>query len=385
MERPTILLNGRFLDQRMSGVQRYATEVVLALDALIAREPQLGDWRWLLVTTGRSPHTLPLKRIEELRRPGLLRGHLWEQTSLYVAQRGGHALLNLAGSGPLLGHRQLTVIHDAAVFRHPEHFSRAYVAFHRCVGRIMARRARLATVSGFSRAELSTVIGTPLEPILVAPNGSEHLARAKPDDAVIPELGLAGRPYFLMIGNLSRNKNIATAMRAVAMLGGRAELVVVGGDDPKVFGAGDLPPGDHVRFVGRRSDGEVAGLLRSARALLFPSLYEGFGIPPLEAMVNGCPVIASAIGAVVEVCGHAARYFPPTDAAALAALMQEALDEDDTTRAQRVALGYRRAAAYRWEDTARILAQACTALAAPAPAARTALPAALPEPQRIAP
>lgn len=361
MERLTILINGRFLDQRLSGVQRYAAEIVLALDRLIGSDGAFGDCDWALVTTGRAERRLALRHIDEIRRPGVLPGHLWEQTSLRRIV-GDRPLLNLAGSGPLLAPRQLTVIHDAAVFRHPEHFSRAYGAFHRCVGRVMARRARIATVSDFSRGELAAVAGAPYERILVARNGAEHLARIAPDRSVVARLGLAGRPFFLMIGNLARNKNVATAMRAVEMLDGRAALVVVGGGDPKVFEGGELPPSAGTRFVGRRSDAEVAGLLQAAEALLFPSLYEGFGIPPLEAMVNGCPVIASAIAAVVEVCGETARYFPPKDAAALAALMREALDEDAATRAARVHHGRRRADSYRWEDSARLLAEACIAM-----------------------
>ncbi|WP_205751280.1 hypothetical protein [Brevundimonas sp. 'scallop'] len=145
-----IFINGRFLTQPMSGVQRYARQIVRALD----QRPGAAE-RYVLLTPPGAENlnllNIPTRKIE---RAG---GHLWEQTALAWTARHGR-LLSLGGSGPVLHRRHIVVIHDAAVFRHPEHFRKGYAAFHRALNRILARRARLATVSEFSRRELASVL-----------------------------------------------------------------------------------------------------------------------------------------------------------------------------------------------------------------------------------
>ena len=338
-----IFLNGRFLAQPVSGVQRYGREIVRALD----RRPNAADYV-LLAPSDAAPFDLasiPIRRL-----PGS--GHVWEQTVLAHAARRG-ALLSLGGSGPVLHPRQTVVIHDAAVFRHPEHFRPGYALAHRLLGRALARRATLATVSRFSRAELSAVLGTPADAIAIAPNGADHFARLTPDLDAAARLGLDRRPFFVALGNLAPNKNIPTMIRALTRIADPdVRLVLVGGQDAKVFSRlhADDP---RIIFAGRLDDAAVAGLLRQARALIFPSLYEGFGIPPLEAFAQGCPVLASNIPAVHEVCGPAALYFAPHDDAALAALMMASLDlpADPQWRA----IARQRVAAYSWDASAAVL------------------------------
>ncbi len=339
----TVYLNGRFLAQPVSGVQRYGREIVRALD----RRPNAADYM-LLTPDDAAPFDLtsiPIRRL-----PGS--GHIWEQTVLAHAARRG-PLLSLGGAGPLLHPRQTVVIHDAAVFRHPEHFRPGYVRLHRLLGRALARRARLATVSHFSRAELSAVLGTPAGAIALAPNGADHFARLTPDLQAPARLGLEGHPFFLALGNLAPNKNIPVMIRALDRLADpEVRLVLVGGQDDKVFCRlhADDP---RIIFAGRLDDAAVAGLLRQARALIFPSLYEGFGIPPLEAFAQGCPVLASNIPAVHEVCAGAALYFAPHDDAALTALMSAsmALPPDPQWRA----IARQRVAAYSWDTSAAVL------------------------------
>jgi glycosyltransferase involved in cell wall biosynthesis len=133
-----------------------------------------------------------------------------------------------------------------------------------------------------------------------------------------------------------------------------------------VFGSAGLPePGADVLLPGRLDDAEVAGLMQGARALIFPSIYEGFGIPPLEAFVNECPVLASTAPAVQEVCGDAADYFEPHDDATLARLMTMLLDDHDgALRRDRLAKGAQCVARYTWRGSAKILADACAKVAA---------------------
>lgn len=358
---PTVHINGRFLTQPVSGVQRYAQEIVTALDTLAGEGAPGADYELL---TPPGARTLDLAHIPT-RVIGTRAGHLWDQVDYAKAARHGTALC-LAMTGPVLLRRQVVVIHDAAVQRHPEHFSKAYVLAHSLLDRLLARRAVVATVSEFSRRELAEVLPVAEKDIVVAPNGAEHLSIA-PDTGVVERLGLTPNGYFLTLGNLTRNKNLAVALRALARLApGSAKLVAVGRMDRSVFGSAGLPePGPDVLLPGRLDDAEVAGLMRGARALIFPSIYEGFGIPPLEAFVNDCPVLASTAPAVREVCGPAADYFEPHDDATLARLMQMLLDDaDGAIRRDRLTKARGRVARYTWRGSARILADACAKVSA---------------------
>lgn len=355
----TIFINGRYLSQPLSGVQRYAEEIVRAIDTKVGAGT-IGPSCVLLV-----PHDArdPKLRHIPVQRVGRYSGHVWDQVEYAMAARRGVALC-LAMTGPVALRRQVVVIHDAAVQRHPEHFSKAYVAAHGTLDRLLARRTQIATVSEFSRRELADVLPVRAEDIIVAPNGAEHLA-IQPDEGVLARLGLSDRGYFLTLGNLTKNKNLAVALRALARLEkGRTKLVVVGRIDPTVFGKAGLPEAsDDVLLPGRLDDAEVAGLMQHARALVFPSIYEGFGIPPLEAFVNGCPVLASTAPAVREVCGPAGLYFEPHDDATLAGLMRELLDDaDGQKRAALVAKGRERVALYSWGASADVLIGACERL-----------------------
>lgn len=352
----TVTINGRFLTQPMSGVQRYAAEIVMALDTLLAEErlPDADRTTFRLVAPKGAEPPGPLRRIA-FRETGTGAGHLWDQVVLAKAARGT-ALLSLAGSGPLLHHRQLVVIHDAAVYRHPDHFSRAYGLLHRTLGRVFARTARLATVSEFSRRELAELLRLAPDSFSVAPNGWEHLARITPHEGTATRL-VGKAPFFVIVGNLTANKNLAVAIGAFALLpAGTAKLVVVGRADSSIFGGG-MQAAAHpdVIFAGRLTDAELADVLRGSRALIFPSIYEGFGIPPLEAMQAGTRVLTSRAAAVVEVCDGVADFFDAHDQAALAGLMTNVLSEDQATRRARLRAGTERLERYGWAGSARIL------------------------------
>ena len=349
----TIFVNGRFAFQPMSGVQRYAGEILRALDA-IATEKEI-----VLLSPIGAPDA-GLTRIEQ-RFVGRGIGHGWDQWAFARTARDEVAL-SLAMSGPLFHPCQLVVIHDAAVHRHPGHFSRRYAAGHRLLDRGLARRATIATVSEFSRAELAQVLGIPVGAIVVAPNGADHV-RALPDPAFVAQLGLRPRRFFLMVGNLTANKNVAVALRAIDRLDHPdTMLVVVGAAHRGVFGAAELAAHPQLLLAGRLDDGAVAALMGAACALVFPSHYEGFGLPPLEAMALGCPVLASDCAAALEVCGGAAEHFAPDDDLQLAGLMRMALADSGAWREAQIAAGKVRAQHFRWEGSAQILLDACTTL-----------------------
>lgn len=353
-----IIINGRFLSQSLTGVQRYAAEMVKATDRLLASgeaPAALLGAEWQLLTPSDASVTLDLSRIE-IRKIGRRSGHGWDQVDLARAAAGGR-LISLANSGPVLHSNQIVVIHDAQVFRRPDFFSSTYLAVHRTLDRLLARTATIATVSQFSRGELAAVLGLSPASIPVFPNSAEHFAATTPDFTVIDRLGLIPRGFFLSVGSMTKNKNISLAIEAAKLLDRPdVPLVVVGGDNSKVFQGGSTAAEPGVIMVGRLTDGEIAALYARAMAFVFPSLYEGFGVPPLEAMMFGCPVIASTADAVRETCGDAAAYFDPLRAEDLRQRMLERVAAggiSDVERGKQV----KRIAAFSWHKSAEQLLQ----------------------------
>ncbi len=349
--RADVYINGRFLTQKESGVQRFSLQLVRALDTRLSG----GGRRWtLLVPPGARAVDLQHIAVREV---GKGQGHGWDQLLRFHVGRGD-LLVNLANSGPILRGRSLSVIHDAAVFRTPANFTRGYRTYHRLLGRLIAIRSRIATVSRFSRDELAIALGVEAHRIDVIPNSSEHLLAVSPDSSVLKELSLTPGEYFLAIGSPVANKNLARAIEAFRSLGEPdRRFVIVGSVDRAVFGASfeRIPPG--VVMAGGLSDAKMAALIREARALVFPSLYEGFGIPPLEAMQYGCPVLASDIPPVREVCADAAVFFDPLDIVSIAAAMRRSIDEP-SLRADLARRGSERVQHYSWSASAELLQSA---------------------------
>ena len=348
----TTFINGRFLTQTTSGVQRFAREVVIALDKRLSENPTAEEW--VLLTPEGATERLPLRAITQ-RATGRSSGHVWEQTSLYQAARNGR-LVNLGNSGPILHSRAVTVVHDAMIFRTPENFSRKYRMVHGLLGRLLARRGKIATVSEFSKRELESAFGT--KDVAVVSNSCEHMAAVVKDETVVSRLGLDGEPYLLFVGSRTPNKNLRRAMEAILMMGPAApKFVIAGAAASSVFQSyetsetGAKSDTDKVVFTGRLSDEEIAGLYAGATALLFPSLYEGFGIPPLEAMLLGCPVLASDIPPTREVCGDAALFFDPYRPDDMVRAINEVLHRPEH-RATMIERGHQRAQAFSWDRSA---------------------------------
>jgi glycosyltransferase involved in cell wall biosynthesis len=350
-----VFLNGRFLSQSLSGVQRFAAEIVRAIDQLIDRQQlpaRLSDASWTLLVPSNAEERLALKHIR-IESVGTRTGHAWDQIDLAMAARNG-TLISLANSGPVLHRRHHIVVHDAQVFRHPEFFSRSYASFHRGLGRLYARTANLITVSRFSRSELSAVLGIPPDAITVCSNSAEHLAGVKPDPSILERFELGPGRYFLAIGSTKKNKNIRLATDAIKSIPVSHRLVIVGAEDERVFRHSDQIADERVVRVGRVSDEAIAALYQHAAALIFPSFYEGFGVPPLEAMLFGCPVIASDIAVLREICGDAAEYCSPTDAGQLSRLMLERIEKGPLSAVERQRQAGR-LAQYTWTTSALAL------------------------------
>lgn len=308
-----VVINGRFLQRSVTGVERFATEILVALDNKISN----GQSELPPLVIAVPPGTQPAIQFKNLTvvEVGSRQGHAWEQWDL-LRYSAGKFLVNLCNTAPAIKKHQVVVIHDAAVFAVPA----AYGAVFKLVYKIMHRTlatvgAHIWTVSEFSKAQLQHFLGLNPQNILVLPEGGEHVLRLPPDHRIQDKAGLTHRPYVLAVSSAQLNKNFGFVAKALATMGDPGfDVAVAGGANPSVFvGKGETLP-TFVKHLGYVSDAELASLYQKAACFVFPSLYEGFGIPPLEAMAHGCPVVAANAASIPEVCGDAAVYFDPRDA-----------------------------------------------------------------------
>ncbi|KAB0632375.1 glycosyl transferase family 1 [Burkholderia stagnalis] len=349
-----LAINGKFASQRMTGVQRVAYE----LTAELARIAGAADAPPVVVQPAHDPAALPAQARRQVA-PGL-RGVLWEQWTLPRATCG-RTLLSLCNVGPLLKREQVLLIHDAAVFDLPAGYSLAFRVWYRLAFAILKRRARhIVTVSHFSRARIAARLRMPPARVSVVPGAVDHVDRIDADPRVLSRLRLERDGYVLFVGSLAPGKNLGRALEAIALLRRShpaMRFVIAGSANAKIFGeAAGGPRADdpRVTWAGYVTDGELKALYEAAGCFVFPSLYEGFGLPPLEAMRSGCPVIVSHEGALPEVCGGAALFCDAYDAADIAATIARVMD-DAALRERLRAQGVAHAGRFSWQASAQAL------------------------------
>lgn len=347
-----IAFNGKFRAGRHNGVSRVAERLIREVDTLLAAMPAAARPPVHVIVPANCPPLAPLRVIgvETDSRPA---SQAWEQCRLPRLARG-RLLVNLANLAPVLHRPKVTMLHDAQFFRADCSYPWRQRIGYRWLVPWMARTSRrVLTISAFAREDLGRhrAIGAGQGDIVH--NGADHILEMAPRPGALAELGLAPGGYLLLFGSIKAYKNNAVVFAALTGApAGSRPLVVVGPGEGALRAAGLAPPPGTV-FVGGCDDATLRALYEGAWALLFPSRTEGFGLPPVEAMLCGCPVVAAPCGAVPEVCGAAALMADPDDPASWCA--QIAALDDPQARAALVEAGRERAARYTWAEAGRRL------------------------------
>lgn len=298
----TIYVNGRFLCHTMTGINRFAYELCKALSKLF--DFTIVAPKGCILS---EYDTRGLTIVEY----GNLKSHLWEQISLpiFLLTKRNYILLNFSGLGPIFCSSKISTIHDVSFLHNPDWFSKGYYLFYKMLTPIIIRTSwAILTVSEFSKKEILKYYRVKPEKIHVVYNAvTEALDNNVHDNQK--------EKYILTVGSLDPRKNFKTLIGAFSDERLRQiELRIVGGSN-KIFGelGYEVHNFPNIKFFGRISDEELKKQYRNAHLFILASLYEGFGIPPLEALSNGCPIALSDIPVFHEVFESAATYFNPND------------------------------------------------------------------------
>ncbi len=339
-----IIINGRFLTRRITGVERYAGEILGELDKLVT------PGTYMLAVPCYAENVPRYGNIETVR-VGRLGGIAWEQVSLprYVAGRKG-MLLNLCNTAPFRD-PGIVCVHDMKVRAKPEFFGWKFRIWYLFLFRNIFCRARaVLTVSEFSRSEILKYYPHIRAKTYVIPNGWQHYQRIGHDEKCLARYGLEPGNYYFSMGSLEKNKNFRWVLE-VACRNRKEIFAVAGGANGSVFSRQyktEVPP--NVRFLGYVSDGEAKTLMRDCKGFLFPTIYEGFGIPPLEAMSAGAEAVVSDTEVMHEIYGDAAHYIDPMDYEAdLSKIMTEISPEKKKEVLDK----------YSWKKSAKLLKKVC--------------------------
>jgi glycosyltransferase involved in cell wall biosynthesis len=348
----------------MAGAAVYTYELARAL-AAVDRENEY-------VIFARGDHFDDLPAIHAGLRPLKVRASsrpmrlLWEQAVLpwRLRQLRIDVLHSPHHTTPLLpcGCRRVVTFHDLTFFLLPERYPPTRRLYFQTMTRLSARVAGAVVVpSEAVRRDVVRILGLPPERVFAIPEAAGpafHPQDATAVSAVRRRYGLNG-PFILSVGSLEPGKNRERLLEAFARLRARGlehMLVVAGQRAWRYEGEGPLAQrlglAESVRFLGHVPQADLPALYSAAEIFAFPSLYEGFGLPTLEAMACGTPVVASNVSAVPEVVGDAAIQVSPLDVEALADAMERLL-RDERLRDELRERGLKRAAGFSWEKTAR--------------------------------
>lgn len=349
-----IYVNARFLTQDLTGVQRFAQEISLALsevrDDIVFLSPKN-------IIHADVASKLNVKTI------GNKSGHLWEQLELpsFLRKQGNPLLINLCNTAPVFYSNKFVTHHDVIYKRYPQSYSAKFRFVYNNFVPLMLRSSKaLLTVSEFSKKELHAAFGYPLNNIHVINNAVTSQFQSAPRKAN------DDKPYLLAVSSPNYHKNFHGLVTAFSKMENNQEVVlkIIGSANKNFAGVNfspDAMQADNIQFVGRVSDEVLIELYSNATAFVFPSLYEGFGIPPLEAQACGCAVVSSNRASLPEVLADSVLYFDPENIAEMTQTLDRIV-QDDALRQSLIEKGSENVKRFDWmrsaEDLNKIIMRA---------------------------
>ena len=342
-----IVVNARFLTQELSGVQRYAIEISRQLRAIYPAVRFVAPKNILHEDIAKELN------VEVV---GEWTGHLWEQVSLpwFLINNDRPILLNFGNLAPVFYKNKISTIHDITFERFPKNFNWLFGFIYRImIPRVLFSSKLILTVSQFSKSEIMSFYGESVPKIEVVYNSvSKYFCSVE---------SAVNEDYILAVSSISNHKNFSALVKAfnLADIPG-LKLFVVGArsgnfSDPDVLSeVGNNP---NIIFCGRVSDSELRQLYSGALAFFFPSLYEGFGIPPLEAQACACPCVVSDIPSLNEVMSDSALFFNPYDVNDIAEKMYRVISDGDL-RCNLREKGFHNLKRFSWNKSAKLIIKA---------------------------
>ena len=356
-----IVFNGKFYSGALNGVHRVADRLIREVDALLSAMPaRARPAAELLLPVQRdwTPDLATIRLVEQAQ------GHRqsWEQLVLPRRAAGG-VLVNLCNLAPIAHARKILLVHDAQfLFPDASYPARQRWGYRLLVPTMARTSATVLTVSQYSRAILDLTGVSPRARTHVLHNGADHMLETVPAPDVLARFGLTRGAYVLLFGSAKAYKNVGVVFDAFRDDRLRdLQLVVIGEGAERLAAAGYRAP-PQVIFTGAIGDDVLRALYEGAACLAFPSRTEGFGLPPVEAMLLGCPALVAPAGAMPEICRDAACY-ADVDRPAEWAEAILALVHDPALRAAKIAAGRTAAARFSWAKAGRMLLDEALALA----------------------
>lgn len=335
-----IIINGRFLTQKPTGVNRFAYEICKALQNLKLNFVLIVPKKHVLEDYDIS--NFQIEYVEGFS------SHLWDFISLpkYLGKiKCEYLLLTFTGLGPIFDKNHIVTVHDLAFLENPSWYSKKYYYFYKLFTPILIRRAKLVlTVSEFSKNEI-------LKYYPFAKGKIEVIYNAISDSIIDRERKPISEKYFLAVSSIDPRKNFARLIAAFKKAHiPNIKLYIIGKYDRVFAMNNDLNVHvDNVEFLGYVDNIELARYYSNAIALIYPSLYEGFGIPPMEAIANKCPVLLSDIPVFHEIYGDSVKYFDPYDVDDISNKLKQAIGYVDSELYENMELMVSK---YSWEKSA---------------------------------
>lgn len=341
------VVNGRYLTQKATGVHRYAFEICNKLH-------EMGvDFHVAVPKEIHPDYKFNFKVVK----CGSLNTHLWEQISLprYLKRIGSPLLISFTGCGPLNYSNQIMTIHDVSHERYPEWFSKNYYRFyHYMMPRIGKKAHAVLTVSEFSKKEIVDTLGINAEKIHVVHSNVPFHNKPSKEEILNFTRNPEAERYILAVSSMDPRKNFIRLVEAFDKIKDKSVKLYIIGMSFKAFNTPDLQKliGENVHLPGYIPDEKLQTMYQNALLSIYPSLYEGFGLPPLESMTYGCPVINSDIPALREVSQDAALYVNPYNVEDITQKIEQLL-VDEPLRKELQEKGLLQIKKYSWDKSAK--------------------------------